>query len=50
MPVIMRYAVLQEDEQEDKFVKSVDTKEEAEKWIANQKDEYFKPTDYYIVG
>ena len=49
MIVIMRYPVLMEDEGRHQAVKIVDTREEAEQWIKAQKDEYFRPSDYYIA-
>jgi hypothetical protein len=48
--IIMRYPVLQEDEGRHFFIKSCKNKQEAEDWITAQRDEYFKPSDYYIVG
>lgn len=48
--IIMRYPVLMEDEGRHFKIKGPLPKVEAEQWIANQKDEYFKPSDYYIVG
>lgn len=47
--IIMRYPVLMEDEGRHFFIERFPTKVEAENWIAAQKDEYFKPGDYYIV-
>jgi len=47
--VIMRYPVLMEDEGRHFFVMGPMTREAAEKWISEQKDEYFKPSDYYIA-
>jgi hypothetical protein len=44
---IMRRPVFQEDEGRHTFIMSA-TKEEADSWIAAQKDEYFKPSNYYI--
>lgn len=49
MVIIMRYPVLMEDEGRHFFEKGPIIREEAEEWIVNQKDEYFKPSDYYIV-
>lgn len=47
--IIMRHAVLMEDEGRHHFIKKMQTREEAEDWIKAQKDEYFKPQDYYIA-
>jgi len=38
-----------EDEGRHHFIKKMQTREEAEDWIKAQKDEYFKPQDYYIA-
>ena len=46
--VIMRSPCLMEDEGRHHFV-SRKPRAEAEAWIAAQKDEYFKPGDYYIA-
>lgn len=48
--IIMRFPVLMEDEGRHFFVKGPIDEDEARKWIANQKDEYFKPGDYYITS
>lgn len=45
----MRYPVLMEDEGRHFFERCFNTREEAEAWIKAQKDEYFKPGDYYIA-
>lgn len=47
--IIMRSPCLPEDEGRHFYVCSFKTKEKAEKWIKDQKEEYFKPGDYYIV-
>lgn len=47
--IIVRKAVLMEDEGREEFVKVYETREAAEKWIKDQKEEYFKPLDYYIA-
>ena len=47
--IIMRRPVLMEDEGRHFFEKGPISKKEAEKWIEAQKDEYFKPSDYYII-
>lgn len=49
MVIIMRYPVLMEDEGRHFYTKGPLSEEEALEWIKNQKDEYFKPSDYYIV-
>jgi hypothetical protein len=47
--IVMRAPCLPEDEGRH-FVEKVGlTKQEAEEWIAAQAEEYFKPSDYYIV-
>ena len=46
---VMRSPVLMEDEGRHFFVRDFETKIEAETWIACQKNEYFKPQDYYIL-
>jgi len=38
-----------EDEGRHFFVEMFRSKMKAKEWIAAQKDEYFKPVDYYIV-
>ncbi len=38
-----------EDEGRTFLIKVYSEREDAEKWIAEQKDEYFKPSDYYIL-
>ena len=47
--IVMRYPCLMEDEGRHFFIAAFNTKEEAKQWIAEQKDEYFKPSDYYTV-
>lgn len=47
--VVMRYPVLMEDEGRHFLERICSSREEAEEWIAAQKDEYFKPQDYYIA-
>lgn len=49
MYAIMRRACIMEDEGRNFLVKVSSSKEEAQKWIDSQKDEYFKPSDYYIL-
>lgn len=49
MFVIMRKAVLMEDEGRQEFIKTAHTRKEAQDWIDAQKNEYFKPGDYYIA-
>lgn len=46
---IMRRAVLMEDEGRSHLIKIVESKEEATKWIQEQKGQYFGPSDYYIM-
>lgn len=46
---VMRSPVLMEDEGRHELVKVYTSKAEAQEWIAAQKDEYFKPGDYYIL-
>lgn len=46
---IMRRPCLMEDEGRHFFIKAVPTRQEADEWIAAQKDEYFRPSDYYIL-
>jgi hypothetical protein len=47
--VIIRRAVLMEDEGREHLVRIVDSHEEAVEWIAKQKGEYFGPGDYRIM-
>lgn len=47
--IVMRYPVLMEDEGRHFYEKGPLPRLEAEAWIAAQKDEYFKPEDYYLV-
>jgi hypothetical protein len=47
--IIMRSPVLMEDEGRHFYIKGPLPKQEALEWIKNQKDEYFKPSDYYIT-
>ena len=47
--IIIRKAVLMEDEGREHVEKVFVTEAEANAWIAIQKDEYFKPHDYYIT-
>lgn len=46
---IMRHPTLMEDEGRHFLIKTNLTWAEAKQWIAQQKDEYFKPGDYYIT-
>ena len=46
---IMLRPVLMEHEGQHHFVRATQTREEAKTWIAAQKDEYFKPGDYYVL-
>jgi len=46
--VIMRYAVLMEDEGKDKYIK-ICPRPEALDWISAQETQYFKPNDYYLM-
>jgi hypothetical protein len=47
--LVMRRPVLPEDEGRHDTVCYFETRWLAQKWIDDQKDEYFKPQDYYIV-
>ena len=47
--IIMRRPVLMEDEGRHFYEKGPISRKEAEDWIKSQRDEYFKPSDYYIV-
>lgn len=47
--VIIRRAVLMEDEGRENIVKVCRTRAEAETWIAKQAGEYFGSSDYYIA-
>lgn len=47
--IIMRWPVLPEDEGRHFFIKGPLPEEEAKEWIAAQKDEYFRPSDYYTT-
>jgi hypothetical protein len=47
--IVMRAACLQEDEGRDFFMQRFSTREDAEKWIAEQEGQYFRPSDYYIA-
>ncbi len=49
MVIIMRRPVLMEDEGRHFYEKGPLPREEALKWITAQKDEYFKPGDYYLA-
>jgi hypothetical protein len=46
--VIIRKAVLMEDEGREHIISIEDSREAAQKWIAAQKGEYFSPSDYRI--
>lgn len=48
--VIMRRAVLQEDEGRQEFIRTCSSRKEAKDWIRKQKHQYFSPSDYYVVG
>ena len=39
-----------EDEGRHFFIRGPMTRQEAKEWIESQKNEYFKPSDYYIAG
>lgn len=45
----MRSPVLMEDEGRDFLIKVYTSRAKAQEWIDAQKDEYFKPRDYYIL-
>lgn len=47
--VVMRSPVLMEDEGRDFLIKVYTSRAKAQEWIDAQKDEYFKPRDYYIL-
>jgi hypothetical protein len=47
---IMLRACLMEHEGQNTFVKQTNTLEEAQRWIADQEGEYFRPSDYYITA
>lgn len=47
--IVMRYAVFMEDEGRSEIVQEFDSIAAAQKWIAAQEGEYFKPSDYYMV-
>lgn len=49
MVVIMRYPCLMEDEGRHQFIMGPIRRWEANNWIQKQKDEYFRPSDYYIA-
>lgn len=46
--VVMRRAVLQEDEGRDHYIQGFETEQEALAFVANQVG-YFKPGDFYIL-
>jgi len=46
--VVIRKAVLMEDEGSDKIIQTFADKAEAEEWIKSQEGQYFRPSDYYI--
>ena len=46
----MRFPVLMEDEGRHFYIKGPLPEDEAKEWIAAQKNEYFKPSDYYITS
>lgn len=50
MCIVMRKAVLQEDEGREHFVESFPDRQSAQDWIDAQKGQYFRPSDYYITG
>jgi hypothetical protein len=45
---VMRYPVVMEDEGRHEYIMTTN-RITAKEWIANQKDQYFKPFDYYIA-
>lgn len=47
--VIIRKAVLMEDEGREHLIKICASLEEAKEWVAKQAGEYFSPTDYRIM-
>jgi hypothetical protein len=47
--VVMRSPCLMEDEDRHEYVKSFTSRTKAQEWVAAQKDEYFGPSDYYIL-
>lgn len=47
--LVIRAHCLPEDEGRDCYICSFPTKKEAERWIADQKGQYFRPSDYYIA-
>jgi len=47
--LVIRRAVLQEDEGREHLIAAFWSRSHAETWIANQEDQYFRPSDYYIV-
>ena len=46
---IMRHPCLMEDEGRHFLIRHETSRAKAEQWIRDQKDEYFKPSDYYIL-
>lgn len=47
--VVIRKAVLMEDEGREQLVQRFDTEDEARAWVAAQEGEYFGPSDYYVA-
>lgn len=47
--VIIRKAVLMEDEGHEHLIKICETHKEALEWVAQQQGEYFGPRDYRIL-
>lgn len=48
--MIMRHPCLMEDEGRTFFIAGPMPETEAREWIKNQKDEYFKPGNYFLVN
>lgn len=48
--IVMRRAVLQEDEGREAYIGQYNSQAEAEAWIAAQEGCYFRPSEYYIPG
>ena len=50
MWLVVRKAVIMEDEGRLELIKPFESRAEAEAWIAAQSNEYFKPWDYVIFA
>lgn len=49
MIIVMRKPVFAEDEGRHFHTGTYNTREEAQAWVDAQTDEYYKPSDYYVM-